>query len=103
MGPTYGPYALVLEEGAPGGLSGECGRARAHGTNLQRRAEAERLVQCVNALHEVGTTGFVHCDIKPAHFLRFGASRRCEHVLCISISTLPQNTGAPGTARGRGP
>lgn len=76
MGPTYGPYALVLEEGAPGGLSGECGRARAHGTNLQRRAEAERLVQCVNALHEVGTTGFVHCDIKPAHFLRFGASRR---------------------------
>lgn len=51
-------------------------RGRGHGTRLQLRADAERLVQCVNALHEVGSTGFVHCDLKPAHFLRFGASWR---------------------------
>lgn len=70
----FGPYAIVMEEGSPGGLHGEGGRS--HGTRLQRRADAERLVQCVNALHEVGSTGFVHCDIKPAHFLRFGASWR---------------------------
>lgn len=85
----HGRFAIVLEEGVPSPLH------RAAASHLERRADAERLIQCVHAIHETGE-GHVHCDLKPSHFLRFagrqwrlvdlGSAHRLGH------ETLPEYT-----------
>ena len=54
--------------GIGGGESGLAADAEAEAAPLLLLAEAQRVLQCVARVHECG---YVHCDVKPEHFMRF--------------------------------